>query len=124
YSETATRLSHFRDYVREQAMIPMRDGVRLHAVLLRPAQVAAGEGLPFLLNRTPYGVDDEDPATVNRSKPELAASGYIFVFQDGRGRYRSEGTFVMNRPLRSRTDASVVDETTDTRDTIDWLLKN
>jgi len=124
FSTEATRLNHSRDYVREEAMIPMRDGVRLHAVILRPEHVEAGEKLPFLMDRTPYGVEDTDSKSVNRSKPELAASGYIFVFEDIRGRYGSEGKFVMNRPIVAHNAPSDVDETTDTRDTIDWLLKN
>jgi putative CocE/NonD family hydrolase len=113
------------DYVRSEAMVPMRDGVKLHTVILRPPNSeAAGPALPFLMQRTPYGVDGATARTVKFGKPELAASGYIFVYQDIRGRYGSEGTFVMNHPIvahRSKTD---VDETTDTRDTIDWLLKN
>ena len=123
-STAATRLNHFRDYTREEAMVPMRDGVRLHTVILHPAQVQAGEVLPFLMNRTPYGVDDADGRGVNQELPELAASGYLFVYQDIRGRYKSEGTFVMNRPIVAHTGAHDVDETTDTHDTIDWLLKN
>ena len=123
-SNTPTRLNHYREYTREQTMIAMRDGVRLHAVILRPAHVEPGEDLPFLLNRTPYGVDDSDSISINRATPELAASGYIFVFQDVRGRYGSEGKFVMNRPLNPNHGPTDIDETTDTRDTIDWLLKN
>jgi putative CocE/NonD family hydrolase len=124
YSETATRLNHYREYTREQAMIPMRDGVRLHAVILRPAQQNPEEKLPFLLDRTPYGVEDSDSQSINRLKPELAASGYIFVFEDVRGRYGSEGSFVMNRPIQVHTSPADVDETTDAHDTVDWLLKN
>ena len=105
-------------------MLPMRDGVRLHAVILRPAHIEHGESLPFLLARTPYGVDDFDSESVNHDKPELAASGYIFVYGDIRGRYGSEGSFVMNRPIVAHNSNRDVDETTDTRDTIDWLLKN
>jgi putative CocE/NonD family hydrolase len=110
-------------YVRSEAMIPMRDGAKLHAVILRPAG-SDSEPLPFLIERTPYGVDGYSQASVNRSKPELAASGYIFVFEDIRGRYKSEGQFVMNRPIVAHKTKKDVDETTDTRDTIDWLLKN
>jgi putative CocE/NonD family hydrolase len=113
------------EYVRSEAMIPMRDGVKLHAVILRPAgSDAGGDPLPFLMERTPYGVDGYTAKRVPMSKPELAASGYIFVYEDIRGRYRSEGTFVMNRaqvPHLAKTD---VDEVSDTQDTIDWLLKN
>jgi uncharacterized protein len=120
-----------RKYTRLEAMIPMRDGVRLHAVILRPAHVDAGEKLPFLMARTPYGVSIFDSERVNDEKPELAASGYIFVYEDVRGRYGSEGKFVMIRPVVSQTGSSVardgkdaVDETTDAYDTVDWLVKN
>ena len=114
-----------KEYTRSEAMVPMRDGVKLHVVILRPAgSESAGEPLPFLMERTPYGTDNNSSRTVNRSKPELAASGYIFVFADIRGRYKSEGLFVMNRPIVTHATKNDVDETTDTRDTIDWLLKN
>src|SRR5580700_1667934 len=113
------------DYVRSEVMIPMRDGAKLHTIILRPPNSeAAGPALPFLLTRTPYGVADYTARTVKGGKPELAASGYIFVYQDIRGRYASEGTFVMNHPIVEYKSKSDVDETTDTRDTIDWLLKN
>ena len=108
-------------YDRSETMIPARDGARLHVVILRPhGSDTAGAALPFLMERTPYGVDH---ASVTR-KPELAASGYIFVFGDIRGRYGSEGTFVMNRAIVPHNKPTDVDEVTDTRDTIAWLLKN
>jgi putative CocE/NonD family hydrolase len=114
------------EYVRSEAMIPMRDGVKLHAVIVRPvgSDAAAAPALPFLMERTPYGVDGMTAKRVPMAKPELAASGYIFVYEDIRGRYGSEGQFVMNRPIVAHTAKTDVDETTDTRDTIDWLLKN
>ena len=65
-----------------------------------------------------------DADGVKLEKPELAASGYIFVAQDIRGRYASGGQFVMNRPIVAHATKKDVDETTDTNDTIDWLLKN
>ena len=111
-----------REYDRTEAMIPMRDGVKLHAVILKPKDQAGP--LPFLMQRTPYGVDNYSSKSINASKPELAASGYLWVFEDIRGRYKSEGQFVMNRPIVSHAAKTDVDETTDTRDTIDWLLKN
>ena len=125
FSDEGVHLNHFRDYVRTEAMVPMRDGAKLHLVLLRPAgSEISGEALPFLMTRTPYGVAGNSSWSVNATKPELAASGYIFVFGDIRGRYTSEGQFVMNRPIVAHKTKNDVDETTDTRDTIDWLLKN
>jgi putative CocE/NonD family hydrolase len=119
------RSAPVRKYVRSEAMVPMRDGVRLHVVMLRPVgSETSGEALPFLVERTPYGTDNNSSEELNRNKPELAASGYIFVFGDVRGRYESEGRFVMNRAIVAHTTKADVDETTDTRDTIDWLLKN
>ena len=112
-------------YVKSEAMIPVRDGVRLHVVILRPAaSERGGEKLPFLMQRTPYGADQVTPDGLKERKPELVASGYIFVFADIRGRYKSEGQFVMNRAVVAHRNKTDVDETTDTRDTIDWLLKN
>jgi putative CocE/NonD family hydrolase len=125
FSEVGVRLNHFREYTRSEVMMPMRDGAKLHAIILRPVgSESSGEPLPFLMTRTPYGTDDNSSAGVNSSKPELAVSGYIFVFADIRGRYESEGQFVMNRAIVAHTTKNDVDETTDTRDTIDWLLKN
>jgi putative CocE/NonD family hydrolase len=124
-SDSVSRLNHFRDYTRKEVMMPMRDGAKLHAIILRPAgSESTGEPLPFLMARTPYGTDQNSSAIVNSSKPELADSGYIFVYADIRGRYESEGKFVMNRPIVAHTTKNDVDETTDTHDTIDWLLKN
>jgi uncharacterized protein len=125
FSDAAVTLNHFREYARTEVMVPMRDGVKLHTVILRPAgSETGGEPLPFLVQRTPYGVDGASSISVNAGKPELAASGYIFVECDIRGRYKSEGQFVMNRPVVAHKTKNDVDETTDTRDTIDWLLKN
>ncbi len=111
-----------RAYQRTEAMIPMRDGAKLHAVILRPAD--STDALPFLMQRTPYGVAHYDAKAINASQAELAKSGYIFVFEDIRGRYGSEGQFVMNRPLVPHGAKTDVDESTDARDTIDWLLRN
>ncbi|HWZ13254.1 MAG TPA: CocE/NonD family hydrolase [Acidobacteriaceae bacterium] len=113
---------HFRPYSRQEVMIPMRDGVRLHAIILRPTDTK--EPLPFLVDRTPYGVDGYGPETIVGARPELARSGYIFVEEDIRGRYKSEGKFVMSRPLVAHGDKSAVDESTDAYDTVAWLLKN
>jgi len=125
FSDAGVRLNHALAYTRSVVMMPMRDGVKLHAVILRPVgSETSGAPLPFMMQRTPYGTDDNSSDSVNSSKPELAASGYIFVFCDIRGRYESEGQFVMNRPIVAHLTKKDVDETTDTRDTIDWLLKN
>lgn len=125
FSDQGVKLNHFREYTRSEMMVPMRDGVKLHLVMLRPkGSETSGEPLPFLMVRTPYGVDGESSLSVNASKPELARSGYIFVFGDIRGRYGSEGKFVMNRPVVTHKTKNDIDETTDTYDTIAWLLKN
>ena len=115
---------HFNkpEYTRQEVMIPVRDGIKLHAVILRPKDYTAP--LPFLMERTPYGVDNNTPESINSSVPEFAASRYIFVFEDIRGRYKSEGIFVMSRPIVDHRDSKLVDESTDTYDTVTWLLKN
>jgi putative CocE/NonD family hydrolase len=116
---------HGPEYVRTEVMIPTRDGAKLHTIILRPADSEkTGPPLPFLMTRTPYGVDGASPSSVKLGKRELAESGYIYVDQDIRGRYKSEGQFVMNRPVVDHKTKNDVDETTDTHDTIDWLLKN
>jgi len=129
----ATRISdnpehnHFRPYSREEVMIPMRDGVKLHAVILRPTDTR--EPLPFIMQRTPYGVDWSSSDAINRGYTELAQSGYIFVMEDIRGRYQSQGQFVMMRPIAAHhdphsADPGGIDESTDTYDTVAWLIKN
>ena len=123
YRRTGPPVHHiFHDYQRTEVMIPMRDGVKLHAVILKPADIAAP--LPFLIERTPYGVSQIDRAVKCASRPELARSGYIFVDEDIRGRYKSEGEFVMSRPLADHRDPKAIDESTDTYDTVAWLLQN
>src|SRR5579863_10093773 len=109
-------------FAKTEVMIPMRDGVKLHTEIFVPRK--SGEQLPFLLTRTPYGVTDDKGKNhyLDGSYNEFFADGYIFVFQDIRGRYKSEGQFVMFRPPRSHNET--IDEGTDTYDTIEWLLKN
>jgi putative CocE/NonD family hydrolase len=108
-----------------EVMIPMRDGIKLQTILFVPK--GAHEPLPILLKRTPYGVNTDsepDPAGVMK---ELIKDGYIFAYQNIRGRFKSEGTFVMIRPVRDRSDpgdAKAVDESTDAYDTIEWLVHN
>src|SRR5947209_6235880 len=109
-------------FTRTEAMIPMRDGVKLYTTLYVPKD--AKGPLPFLMMRTPYGSDSRGPKALQSYLKDLADEGYIFVFQDIRGRHKSDGTFVMSRPPRDAKDAKAIDENTDTNDTIDWLLKN
>ncbi len=116
----------FHAYQRSEAMIPMRDGVKLHTVILKPVDIATP--LPFLIQRTPYGVDGNNRSSFFAYRPELARSGYIYVCQDIRGRFKSEGEFVMSRPIADHSgdqrSSKVIDESTDAYDTVDWLLKN
>lgn len=120
------------DHVRRVVEIPMRDGVKLHTVILIPRGV---EGAPILLTRTPYKADDL--TSHNHSShlgsnldgydntPDLVVEGgYIRVVQDVRGKYGSEGDYVMNRPLRGPQNPTAVDHATDTFDTIEWLVDN
>lgn len=107
-------------YEKKSVMITMRDGVKLHTVIFSPKN---NEGtLPILITRTPYGV--ADAASPERSHPELAKEGFIFVKQDIRGRYLSEGTFEMLRMTHDPKVPNSIDESTDTYDSIDWLLQN
>ncbi len=112
-------------FSKTQVLIPMRDGVRLNTEIYVPKDARAP--LPFLLTRTPYGLGHDAQGfnpSLRTSYKELADDGYIFVFQDIRGRYKSEGQFVMNRPPRDKNDPKAVDESTDAYDSIEWLLKN
>ncbi len=123
YDRTGDPVRHvFHDYQRTEMMIPMRDGFKLHTVILKPADI--GTPLPFLMQRTPYGVDGTTRASFSAQRPELARAGYIYVAQDIRGRYKSEGEFVMSRPMADHSDPKAIDESTDTYDTVAWLLKN
>ena len=108
-------------FVKSEVMIPVRDGVKLHTLIFVPK--ALSTDLPIILNRTPYGIAGAEGA-FSGSVAELAQEGYIFVFQDIRGRFTSEGKFVMLRPPRDKRDAKAIDESTDTYDTIEWLLHN
>jgi uncharacterized protein len=115
---------HFNkpQFARAEVMIPVRDGIKLHAVILTPQNATAP--LPILMERTPYGVDEANSDGINARYSELVKDGYIFVFQDIRGRYKSEGTFVMSRAMVDHKNPKLVDESTDTYDTIAWLIKN
>ena len=123
YRRTGDAVHHvFHDYQRTEAMVPMRDGVKLHIVYLKPADITTP--LPFLIQRTPYGCDGTTRMGFSGGLPELAREGFIFVCGDIRGRYKSEGEFVMMRPLADHKDPKAIDESTDAYDTVDWLLKN
>jgi putative CocE/NonD family hydrolase len=100
--------------------VPVRDGVHLHTSVCAPRE--GQDKLPILLTRTPYGVGGD--TVVSPSARFLAADGYIFVSQDIRGRYGSEGQWFMNRPLHDPADTNGVDESTDAYDAVDWLVKN
>src|SRR6476620_1373582 len=104
-----------------EAMVPVRDGAKLHTLVYVPKEYKGP--LPIILIRTPYGIDGRMERYFDSYLRELVEEGYAFVLQDIRGRFRSEGTFVMTRPPRNRHDAKSVDEASDTSDTIDWLLK-
>ena len=134
-SETPAKLTPTYDgfdHVRREVMIPMRDGVKLHTVILVPK---GARGAPILLTRTPY---DATKLTTHRESSHLGSvldgydnavetiveGGYIRVVQDVRGKHGSEGDYVMNRPLHGPQNPTPVDHATDTYDTIDWLVKN
>ena len=120
------------NYERRTVMIPMRDGVKLHTVILVPK---GARNAPILLTRTPYNADDltthtqsSDLGSVltgyDNATDVIVEGGYIRVVQDIRGKYGSEGDYVMNRPLQGPLNPTKVDHATDTYDTIDWLVKN
>lgn len=100
----------------------MRDGVKLHTVIFTPKEKIGK--LPFLMLRTPYGVNGYPSPEKDGYIKDMADEGYIFVFQDIRGRYLSEGKYAMMRFSRNKKDPKAIDESSDTYDTIDWLLKN
>jgi putative CocE/NonD family hydrolase len=102
-------------YAAHDVDIAMRDGVTLHTVIVAPRDEK--NSYPILLSRTPYGADSRKSPL----DPLFAKAGYIFVFQDVRGRYKSGGTFLWMTPEHH---PGGVDESTDTFDTIDWLVKN
>ena len=117
------------DYVKRVVMIPMRDGTKLYTVIMLPK---GAKNAPILLTRTPYNaahrVEREVSGGMLASLPQgdevFVKGGYIRVFQDVRGKYGSEGDYVMTRPLRGPLNDSKVDHSTDAYDTIDWLVKN
>ncbi len=120
YSQNAQQSSVPFD--RHEEMIRMRDGARLHTLIFSPKNQT--ERLPIMISRTPYGAGGTDSDAINREYTDLIKDGYIFVVQDIRGRFGSEGRFLMNRPPRDKAGATAADESTDTYDTIDWLIRN
>ena len=113
-------------YTKYEYRIPMRDGVHLFTSVYVPKD--ASHAYPFLIDRTPYSVGPygvDFYRTQLGPSPEFDKAGYIFVFQDVRGRYMSEGTFVEMRPhIDNKKSKQDVDDSSDLYDTIDWLLKN
>lgn len=117
-------------YIRREVHIPMRDGVKLYAVLIIPR----GNGkFPIMLDRTPYSADKATtrggfgPWPENILSPlnaELVRAGYIVAIEDVRGKYKSDGDYVMNRPLKGPLNPTSVDHSTDAWDTIDWLVNH
>ena len=108
-------------YKFQEVMIPMRDGVRLETVILTPVDQQVP--LPILFRRTPYGVPGKAPVQMPSSLKELAQDGYIFVLQNLRGRFKSEGLFLLSSWV-DLNDPKATNETTDAYDSIDWLIKN
>jgi uncharacterized protein len=121
-SQASAQTTPEPSFDKTEIMVPMRDGVKLHTLIFTPRNAMAD--LPILMSRTPYGIDGMGEALSSPSLKYLVQDGYIFVFQDIRGRFESEGQFVMLRPVRNKKDPKAVDESTDTYDTIDWLLKH
>ncbi len=130
--QTFTPTNEGFEYARREVMIPMRDGMKLHTVILVPK---GAKNAPILLTRTPYNATElTSHAASSHLGPILngydnateviVEGGYIRVVQDVRGKYGSEGDYVMNRPLRGPLNPTNVDHATDTYDTIDWLVKN
>jgi uncharacterized protein len=127
--KTFTAPTTNQDYVKREVMIPMRDGVKLHTVIVIPK---GANNAPILLTRTPYNASkraarNDSPsmlAILPQGDEVFVAAGYIRVFQDVRGKYKSEGDYVMTRPVRGPLNPTSTDHVTDAWDTIDWLVKN
>ena len=111
-----------KDFEKTEQMLTMRDGTRLYTEIFVPKM--AREPLPIIFLRTPYGAMGWGERSINGFLKELVDEGYIFAFQDIRGRYKSEGVFVMERPPRTSADPKAIDEGTDAYDTIEWMVKN
>jgi uncharacterized protein len=120
------------DYSKRDVMIPMRDGVKLHTVIIVPK---GARSAPMLLTRTPYNASELTSHAqsshlgsilngYDNATELIVEDGYIRVVQDVRGKHGSEGDYIMNRPLHGPLNPTPVDHATDTYDTIDWLVKN
>jgi uncharacterized protein len=112
-------------YTKREVLVPMRDGVKLFTSIYAPKDKIQPH--PMLLNRTPYGVGPYGVEAFRSGlgpSPAFAKEGYIVVYQDVRGRFMSEGSFVDARPHNPAKGPGDIDESTDTYDTIEWLLKN
>src|SRR3954468_19294477 len=105
----------------EEVMVPVRDGIHLQTAIVRPAQQSGP--LPILFTRTPYGVPDKAPTKIPAAFKELVQDGYIFVFQNLRGRFKSEGVFKLSSYV-DLADSAATNETTDAYDSIEWLVKH
>jgi putative CocE/NonD family hydrolase len=118
----------FTTYIKKTCMIPMRDGVKLFTVVLSPKDCDID--LPLLIQRTPYGanISVNEDSTINTdalgSLRSMAEEGYIFVIQDVRGKFKSEGRMQIHLPLIHLTEKGAIDESADTWDSVDWLIKN
>ncbi|HSB10755.1 MAG TPA: CocE/NonD family hydrolase [Blastocatellia bacterium] len=113
------------NYTKSEHMIPMRDGVKLFTAVYSPKDTS--QQYPILLNRTPYSCAPYGPAAYRETigpSPLFQKEGYIIVYQDVRGAHMSEGTYVNMRPQKEKKGPNDVDESSDTYDTIDWLVKN
>jgi uncharacterized protein len=113
-----------QNYTKTEHMVPMRDGLKLFTIVYSPKNQT--EKYPFMLHRTPYGSPPygADYRRTLGPSPDFAQEGFIFVYQDVRGKFRSEGEFEVMRPIKENKGPRDTDESTDTYDTIDWLLKN
>lgn len=111
-------------YNKQEVMIPMRDGIKLHTVIFTPKEKTAP--LPILMQRTPYGASVPDNYNIlnNIYFANMAKEGYIIVFQDIRGKYKSQGRMEIHQPIIHLKQKGAIDESTDTYDAIDWLIKN
>ena len=129
---TFTPVTSSFDHIKRDVMIPMRDGVKLHTVIVLPK---GAKNAPILLTRTPYSATAQTShadsshlgpilSGYDNATDVIVEGGYIRVVQDVRGKYGSEGDYVMTRPLHGPLNPTPVDHSTDTYDTIDWLVKN